>query len=582
MNYKILIVDDEAANLRLLERLFRREYQVVSATSGAEALELLKLHNVALIISDQRMPGMTGIEFLKRAAETRQHTVRIILTGYTDVTSLVEAINSGVVYKYVTKPWVNEDLQQTVVRALEHYETIKSQYELKTSNERLTARLKATKKGFVRLIANTLDMKDAFLHGHLRRVSNYAAAIGYRLNLEPSEIEQLSLAAFLHKVGRIGISDNSPGEITDENKNVKQLSERGAQMLASVPDMADIASAVRSHTEHFDGSGTPEKLNGEQIPLFSRIISVAAAYDEMTAYCDNQKILTREEAVEQLRANAGKKFDPRIIEEFCHLKSISQIRDRINEDLIGTRSLQSEISFETNDLSTAELLQKFKTEPILAMDVLKLANTSYDGEPIARLLPAMTKLGEATLRRLIAEYGLPQADEKTKTSVRRAVAAQLLAAHTNVIHPDDAYTMGLLQDVGGTLLSNLFPVETLALDELDKDVRPRRQVEFFGVDSAQVSQRMLEARGLPFRLTSAINSPFEEMQLNTPIALLMYLAGKISEAQDEVKIIDIESLRADALTTLNLSRADVKMINERANSITEEQINARQNLYAKV
>jgi adenylate cyclase len=144
MTYKILFVDDEPANLRLLERLFRRQYEVISASSGAEALDLLALHDVAVIISDQRMPVMPGIEFLKRAAMMRQHTVRIILTGYTDVTALVEAINSGVVYKYVAKPWVNEALQQTVTRALEHYETNKQQHEQVLHNKRLTERLKAT------------------------------------------------------------------------------------------------------------------------------------------------------------------------------------------------------------------------------------------------------------------------------------------------------------------------------------------------------------------------------------------------------------------------------------------------------
>jgi putative two-component system response regulator len=584
MTYKILIVDDEAANLRLLERLFRREYQVISATSGAEALELLKLHDVALIISDQRMPSMTGIEFLKRAAEMRPHTVRIILTGYTDVNSLVEAINSGVVYKYVTKPWVNEDLQQTVVRALEHYETIKGQYELKVSNERLAAGLEATRQGFIRLIANTLDMKDPFLHGQMRRTSNYAAAIGCRLNLDASKITELSHAAFLHKVGRIGIPDNLSHETAEENQTVKSRCERGIRMLTSIPDMADIASAVRFHTEHFDGSGAPEGLSDEQIPLFARIISVGAAYDRMTAPSANRNPLTHEEAVKQLRAKAGKDFDPRIVEVFCELESIGQIRGAINENLIGMRLFSPQTSLEANDLSTAELLQKFKTEPLPAMSVLKLANAS--GEPTAQLMPAMKKLGEATLRRLIAENGLPQPDEKAKTSsrraVRRAVAAQQLAAHTNIIHPDEAYTMGLLQDVGETLLFDLFPDEMLALEKFDENVRARRQVERFGVDGAQVSRWMLEACKLPFYLTSAVNSPFEEMQLNTPTALLMYLAGKISEAQYQVKTIDVEALRADALTALNLSRADVKAINERANSIVEEQINARQNLYALV
>src|SRR5437870_3305330 len=98
MKHRILIVDDEPANLRMFERLFRDNHDVITATSGLEALEMLNQYNVALIISDQRMPGMTGIEFLKRAAQMRQQTVRIILTGYTDVTDLVDAINSGVVY----------------------------------------------------------------------------------------------------------------------------------------------------------------------------------------------------------------------------------------------------------------------------------------------------------------------------------------------------------------------------------------------------------------------------------------------------------------------------------------------------
>ena len=142
MSYKIMIVDDEPANLRLLERLFRQGYEVITAESGEEALRLLTQHDVALLITDQRMPGMTGVELLKHTAAMRPHMVRIILTGYTDVETLVEAINSGHVYKYVTKPWNNEDLRQTVNRALEHYETNKARHELEMMNQRLITRLR--------------------------------------------------------------------------------------------------------------------------------------------------------------------------------------------------------------------------------------------------------------------------------------------------------------------------------------------------------------------------------------------------------------------------------------------------------
>jgi DNA-binding NtrC family response regulator len=143
MSYKILIVDDEPANLRTLARLFRDQYQVMTAGSGTEALEILDQHDVALLITDQRMPGMTGIELLKHTVSLRPQMVRMILTGYTDVEALVEAINCGAVYRYVTKPWNNDELRLTVQRALEHFETTKKSHSLEHMNNRLVSRLKA-------------------------------------------------------------------------------------------------------------------------------------------------------------------------------------------------------------------------------------------------------------------------------------------------------------------------------------------------------------------------------------------------------------------------------------------------------
>jgi DNA-binding NtrC family response regulator len=141
VSYKIMIVDDEPANLRTLEKLFREDYQVVTAQSGDEALALLEQHDVALLISDQRMPAMTGIELMMRTVAVRPQMVKILLTGYTDVDALIDAINSGLVYRYLTKPWKNSDLRLTVNRALEHYEMVKSKHLLGMENERLRARL---------------------------------------------------------------------------------------------------------------------------------------------------------------------------------------------------------------------------------------------------------------------------------------------------------------------------------------------------------------------------------------------------------------------------------------------------------
>jgi response regulator RpfG family c-di-GMP phosphodiesterase len=146
MTYKILIVDDEAANLRTLERVFREDYGVLTAVSGAEAMTLLEQHDVALMIADQRMPTMTGIELLNQTVALRPHMVRILLTGYSDVSALIDALNSGHVYKYLTKPWNNDDLRLTVSRALEHYEAKKIQHGLAMENKRLRARLEEISK----------------------------------------------------------------------------------------------------------------------------------------------------------------------------------------------------------------------------------------------------------------------------------------------------------------------------------------------------------------------------------------------------------------------------------------------------
>jgi len=160
MTYKILIVDDEPSNIRLLERIFNRQYQVLCAFSGQEGLELLKQHDVALIICDQRMPLMNGIEFLKLAAEMRPRVVRIVISGYAEVSVLTEAINSGVIYRFVSKPWNNEDLQQTVARALEHFEIIKRQHELEQTNERLTRQMDSMRRLIRQMNVDLAEIDD--------------------------------------------------------------------------------------------------------------------------------------------------------------------------------------------------------------------------------------------------------------------------------------------------------------------------------------------------------------------------------------------------------------------------------------
>lgn len=329
MLYKVLCVDDETANLRLLERLFRGSYEVMSAASADEALELLSVHDFALIISDQRMPGVTGIEFLKKAAEMRRQTVRIMLTGYTDASTLVEAINSGVVYKYVTKPWVNDDLLATVKRALQHYETTKAQRQLQLQVERLQSRLKSTRDSAVEVFGKMLDLKDPQAREHAARVCRYASAIGDGLRLERPDVEQLMLAASLHEVALY----NLPADLvaknslptSDEYDLIAQNLEPGLSMLESFPDLAETADTLRFLYENFDGSGRPRGFAREQIPLHARIISVADAFDSMTAPRGERYRLTQEDALHSLRSGAGTRFDPEVVNVFCDMQRENEV-----------------------------------------------------------------------------------------------------------------------------------------------------------------------------------------------------------------------------------------------------------------
>jgi adenylate cyclase len=336
MQYKILFVDDETANLRLLERLFRNSYEVHFASSGEEALELLAVHDVALIVSDQRMPAMTGSEFLKRAAEMRPQTVRIMLTGYTDVNDLVDAINSGVVYKYITKPWVNEELQQTVKRALQHYESTKAQRQLQLQCERLQARLVGTREGFVEVILQMLDVKIEGCGEHARRTATLSGRIAEQLGMAWEEREVLSLAARLHDVALFCGPENrglnkSPRTLA-EAEAISRNYEIGVQMLENIPGLSEVAALLRFHYEHFDGTGHPVGFAGDQIPLGARILAVAEAYDKLSHPQGLEAFsISHEDVIRILEYELGKRYDPMVIRTIDD--TLLRLQDRAEVEL---------------------------------------------------------------------------------------------------------------------------------------------------------------------------------------------------------------------------------------------------------
>ncbi|MDQ3667191.1 MAG: response regulator [Acidobacteriota bacterium] len=328
MTYKVLIVDDELPNLRLLERLFRRDYNCLTASSGAEAIKLLEQHDVAIVITDQRMPEMTGIELLRQTADLRPHMVRILLTGYMDVEALVEALNSGLVSTYLSKPWNNEDLKRRVVGAIEHYERNKNRHTLELANGRLTERLKQMKLDFVQVLSETLKAEDQYTYDHGIRVARYASLIGEQLGLSEEALVDLSSASTIHELG--GIESGTAVCLAPDSSMAPRLlppqSERAARILSHVPELRDLAEIIRFYQENFNGTGFPRNLVGEQIPLCSRILRVAHEYDLMTSPRDSARSVTHAEAASYLAKHSGAAFDPKVVQTFAQIE-VSDLSD---------------------------------------------------------------------------------------------------------------------------------------------------------------------------------------------------------------------------------------------------------------
>jgi putative nucleotidyltransferase with HDIG domain len=470
-------------------------------------------------------------------------------------------------------------LKLTVERAIEHYESIRSRHELEQVNERLTLRLQDMTRSFVRTVADTLEARDEHIFGHARRVSGYATAVGRRLRLNVEMLETLSLGALLHDIGMIGTPDSillKPTALDDEERAALELhAERGARMLAGVPDMEEVASAVRHHHEHWDGTGYPEGLSGEMIPLASRIIHVADAYDAMTSPRSFRDACDHEAAAAQLLSQAGKLFDPEVVRAFCGLEELAKIRGNISRGVFGEGLANA--PYMIGEVGFDDLLSDVEDEPVLAASVLRHANEIAGDEPVTSIKGACELLGEERLRSLVMQNCERQRcrldpEQFWQHSLRCAMAARMLAERTGLIDPEVAYTLGLLHDVGELLLRSLFPEEMENILWFTDESRLDREVAAFGVDHAQVGQWVLDATGLPRALTTAVQMHHDAARVNAPLALLLNIADSLAIAKDSTEVAALDSLGTDRLYALKLSRADVAKIHGQMERLLEEKL----------
>ncbi|MET3105951.1 response regulator RpfG family c-di-GMP phosphodiesterase [Oxalobacteraceae bacterium GrIS 1.18] len=347
---KILCVDDEPNILSSLRRLFRSHgYQILVAQSGKEGLEILSKEPVGLVISDMRMPEMDGAQFLEQVRCDYPDCVRILLTGFSEVHSIVAAINRGEIHRYITKPWDENDILLVVKHALERkflideknrleqltrhqndelkhlnanleHLVLERTAELKTANEKLKENFLTSIKVFSSLI----EMRGGKLAGHSRRVADLARKIAIKLRLETSQISDIFVAGLLVDIGKVGFSDEllsvAWNQMTgDQLGQFHKHTIRAEQVLMPLENLQQVAKILRSQHERMDGSGFPDRLSGAQIPVGTQILSVASDYDNLQNGSLMQRRMHPDEARDIISHAAGTRYSATVTTAFTDL-----------------------------------------------------------------------------------------------------------------------------------------------------------------------------------------------------------------------------------------------------------------------
>lgn len=311
--YKILIVDDEPDNLQLLYRTLRRDYDVAKAQGPLEALDILKENQFNCILSDHKMPDMDGVEFLKRTYDMYPDTIRLLVTAYSDVEILMNAINYAKIYRYIKKPYSPEELLHIVQLALEYYQ-------LKEDNKKLIVDLKDLFSGTINAIMDALDSKDSYTLGRSRRVAFYTSKIIAAMDLTKTEKATIELAALLHDIGMIGVQEDilhKVEKLTDEEREeIRKHVFYSVKILEDIKQLDKVTDIIKYHHEFYNGAGYPFGVRGEEIPLGARIIAIADAYDSLVSFRPYRDGLTPEEALKIIEQKRGEQFDPKILDIF--------------------------------------------------------------------------------------------------------------------------------------------------------------------------------------------------------------------------------------------------------------------------
>ncbi|HET7513095.1 MAG TPA: HD domain-containing phosphohydrolase [Chthoniobacterales bacterium] len=402
----ILVVDDDLAVLdSLTEQLKCEGYTVLASATVEGALELLRSHRFALIISDQKMPGMLGTELLAEAKRLQPHSSRILITGMLSADTVINAINQGEIFRFLAKPWLRAELLATVTNAVARYELISSNANLQMQtaqlNEQLEAKLEelgAKKKALdaanaalqtnfdhsLELCYRIINTFYPLLGQHTKQVVEICQRMVESGHFSEEEERVLIASAWLHDIGLVGFERSllhrffsTPESLTDDDRKLLQQHSIYGQALATFVDqLTGVGETIRAHHERFDGGGYPDGLAGEMIPRTARCLAVAVHFVE----CG----VPKDSAMQGILRQSGTAFDPEAVRLFLRSIPSSEVPRTMREVLV--EELSPGMKLATGIYSPSGLLLMGEGQELNLPTIEKIKNHNLRTSVTQRLL----------------------------------------------------------------------------------------------------------------------------------------------------------------------------------------------------
>lgn len=354
---KVLLVDDEESILNSLRRLLRGQpYELLLATSGAQALEIMEQQSIDLVMTDARMPNMDGATLLARIHQLYPTTTRILLTGYADMPTIIKAINEGKIHRYISKPWNDEEMLLTLRQALAHQHSERERQRLELLTRRQNDQLKSLNTTLEKHVAartaelqQTADMLDLayeeLKHSYVTGTEVFSLLANLRLppakqtnrqiielvrvycklhGLDEGTNRDLTMAAALYNIGKLSWTDSmmtAPADLLhhSDRERYRGYPKQSESLLMTLEPMKDAARLILHHQERWDGSGFPDRLKGEAIPFGSRLLKLAVDFIELQRGLILERQMNSDEALVYIRSYAGRLYDPELVEDFIQV-----------------------------------------------------------------------------------------------------------------------------------------------------------------------------------------------------------------------------------------------------------------------